>query len=414
MFRNIIFFTMPYISELLHNKVTDSSDTVVGKLQDVLIQPKNGSFPPLEYLLVIKNKTREKVFIPFSLVENFTEKNITLKTLFNKAVTNQLPGQNYIYLIKDVLDKQIVDVAGTRVVRVNDLRLGTMEDRMCVVGIDSSFKGLLRRIGLGRVIFADLFKVQLIDWRKTELLQSGPLQINTASDNLSRLHPADLANILEELDIKQGSRILSGMEAGEAAKVLEEVDPELQNVLVKYLGPEAGGRIVSQMSSDEAADLVKAMDEKDAKVFLSKLEKIKAGGIAKLINYPSNTAGGLMSLDFVSVRPGWNVVKTIEEIRKLSPGFRSIVFAYVTEEDGTFHGVVSLRRLLIADPNNPMDNLLKKISKISTLEPDFSVRKVIRIMTKYNLYTAAVVDKEKKLVGVVTIDDVMRHLFPEA
>jgi len=313
-----------------------------------------------------------------------------------------------------VLDKQIVDVAGTRVVRVNDLRLGTMEDRMCVVGIDPSFKGLLRRIGLDQVFFADLFKVQLIDWRKTELLQSGPLQLNTASDNLSRLHPADLANILEELDVKQGSRILSRMEAVEAAKVLEEVDPELQNVLVKYLGPEAGGKIVSQMSSDEAADLVKAMDEEDAKIFLSKLEKIKAGGIAKLINYPSNTAGGLMSLDFVSVRPGWNVAKAVEEIRKLSPGFRSIVFVYVTEEDGTFHGVVSLRRLLIADPKSLMDGLLKKISKISTLEPGFNIRKVIRIMTKYNLYTAAVLDKEKKLVGVVTIDDVMRHLFPEA
>lgn len=405
---------MPYISEFLNNKVTDSSDSVVGKLQDILIQPINGSFAPLEFLLVVKNKTNEKVLVPFSLVENFTKKNITLKTLFNKAIVSQAPGQNYIYLINDVLDKQIVDVGGTRVVRVNDLRLGTMEDRMCVVGIDPSFKGLLRRIGLDQVFFADLFKVQLIDWRKTELLQSGPLQLNTASDNLSRLHPADLANILEELDVKQGSRILSRMEAVEAAKVLEEVDPELQNVLVKYLGPEAGGKIVSQMSSDEAADLVKAMDEEDAKIFLSKLEKIKAGGIAKLINYPSNTAGGLMSLDFVSVRPGWNVAKAVEEIRKLSPGFRSIVFVYVTEEDGTFHGVVSLRRLLIADPKSLMDGLLKKISKISTLEPGFNIRKVIRIMTKYNLYTAAVLDKEKKLVGVVTIDDVMRHLFPEA
>lgn len=405
---------MPYLSELLHKKVTDISDEMAGVLKDVIIHPKNGAFSPLEYLVVVLKGTQEKVFVPFSAVENFSEKNISLKILFNKAAIKNLPQAQYVYLKRDVLDKQIIDIAGTRVVRVNDLRLGTVEDRMCVMGIDPSFKGLLRRIGLEDVFFTKMFKVSLIDWRKADLLQRGSLQIKMSSENLSSLHPADLANILEELDIKQGSKILSEMEAMEAAKVLEELDPELQNVLVKYLGPDAGGRIVSQMSSDEAADLVQGMDDKDAQVFMSKLEKIKAGGIEKLIHYPKNTAGGLMTLEYVSARPDWTVAKVTEEIKKLSSGYRSIVFVYITEADGHFHGVVSLRRLFIAEPDKKMDTLLKKISKVSTLDPYFNLRKTIQIMTKYNLFTAAVIDKDNKLVGVVTIDDVMRHLFPEA
>ncbi len=405
---------MPYISELLNNTITDSSDSTVGKLQDILIGPKEESFSPLKYLMV--KAAGQIKFVPYKYVANFNSSQISLKNLFASSALSELPaGEQFIYLKKDILDKQIVDVVGTRVVRVNDLRIGNFEDFMCVLGIDPSFRGLLRRLGIVDFLFAKIFTVKLIDWRQAKLLESnGPLQLTTEAEGLSRLHPADLANIVEELDVKQGSRLLASLEASEAAKVLEEISPELQNVLVKYLGPEAGGKILQQMSSDEVADLVKSFTSKEAEKFMSKLEALKAKGVAKLVNYPDNSAGGLMTLDFVSVRPESTVAEVTEVIKKLSPSFRSIVFVYVTAASGEFFGVVSLRRLLIADAKEVMKKLLKKVPTVSVLHPLDRIRSVLTVMTKYNLYTAAVVDDQKKLVGVVTIDDVMRHLFPEA
>lgn len=406
---------MPYISELLNNKIYDSSDASVGELKDILISPKEASFAPLEFL-VIKTKDGQTKFVPYEFVANFDSSQISLTHLFSGIALSALPpGQSYVYLKKDVLDRQIVDVAGTRVVRVNDLRISVLENKMCVVGIDASFRGLLRRLGLGGGILTAPFKVNLIDWRQAKLLEgSAPLQLNTAAEQLGRLHPADLANIVEDLDIKSGSRLLASLDSSRAAKVLEEVHPKLQTLLVKYLGPEHSGKILAQMSSDEFVDLLKTLSSRESSEFLASVSGGKAKHLQKLISYPDNTAGGLMTVDFVSARPAWSVAQTIEEIRRLSDSMNSIVHVYITDDDGSFKGITSVRRLLLAKPDALMADLAKQFPKHSSLKPGDKIEKIIKLMTKYNLYTAAVLDKDKKLAGVVTIDDVMRQLFPTA
>jgi CBS domain-containing protein/sporulation protein YlmC with PRC-barrel domain len=407
---------MPYVSELLNNKVSDSSDSFVGRLQDILIKRETGSFPALEFL-VIKTPDKQLKFVPYEQVSNFSSKQIALKNLFGKIASESSPdpaGQ-YVYLSNSVLDKQIVDIAGTRVVRVNDLRIGNFNDRVSVLAIDASFRGLLRRLGLGDISLANLFPVRLIDWRQAEFLDSlGALQINTAAENLSQLHPADLANIIEDLGVKQGSNILASLEAKDAAKVLEEVDLPLQNVLVKYLGPDRAGKILAQMSTDEIVDLVKTFSNEEAKFFLSRVSGGKAMNIQRLIEYPDNTAGGLMTLDFVTVRPEWPAERVIEEIKNQSPKHRSIMHVYVTGEDNRFYGVISLRRLLVAAPATPVKKLMKTLAVNSNFHPDDDMDTIIKLMTRYNLYTAVVLDDDKKLAGVITIDDVMRQLFPQA
>lgn len=406
---------MPYISELLNNQVYDSSDAPVGKLQDILITPKEGEFAPLEFL-VIKISTSSIKFVPYEFVGNFNSSQISLKNLFGKIALSELPAaHNYAYLKKEVLDQQIVDVAGTRVVRVNDLRIGNFENRMCVLAIDPSFRGLLRRLGLGDSILVRLFKVNLIDWRQAKLLEgSAELKLNTAAEELTQLHPADLANLVEDLDVRYGSHLLASLDSAAAARVLEEVDPKLQTILIKYLGPQRAGKILSQMSSDELVDLIKTFSEPEARDYLSNVSGGRTQILQKLISYPDNTAGGLMTLDYFSARPEWKVGETIEEIRKISHTLRSIVHIYVTDVEGKLKGAVSLRRLLLADPAKIMGKLAKDFPLHSTLKPHDGVRKVIRLMTKYNLYTAAVIDKDRKLLGVVTIDDVMRLLAPSA
>ena len=406
---------MPYISELLNNRVTDSADVSVGKLQDILITAKEGTFAPLEFL-VIKIGHDETRFVPYEFVANFTSSKISLKNIFNKIALTELPaGRSYVRLKKEILDKQIVDVAGTRVVRVNDLRIGSFENKTCVLAIDASFKGLLRRLGIADFFVAQIFDAKLIDWRQAKLLEgSAPLQLNTAEEQLSHLHPADLANLVEDLDVMHASNLLASLDSAEAAKVLEEVDPELQTVLVKYLGPEKAGKILSQMSSDELVDLIKTFSGGEAREFLSQVKSGKTQNLQQLISYPDNTAGGLMTLDMVTARPDWTVQQAIEEIRRASDSLRSIFYVYLTDDEGYFKGVLSIRRLLLADKSTVLSSMAKKFPDHSFLKPHFKMDEIIELMTKYNLYTALVLDKDKKLLGIVTIDDVMRQLFPTA
>lgn len=404
---------MPYISQLLNNTITDSSDSLVGNLKDVLISPKNGSFSRLRFL-VVRTKDKKSKFVSYDYVENFTSNSISLKNTFEHIALSELPNEPFVYLKKEVLDRQIVDISGTRVVRVDDLRIGNFDGKMCVLGIDTSFQGLLRRTGIDISFLNAIFKARFLDWREVQLLNNGPLQMNSMAENFKQLHPADLANIVEDLDVKRGSTLLGSLDDREAAKVMEELDTAKQNVLAKYLGPEKAGKILAQMSSDEAVDLIKTFSDEEAVQYLSQVNDRKVENIEKLTEYSDNTAGGLMTLEYIAVGPEWTVEQSLLELKKQSPNFRSIFFIYVIDEQKDFIGVVSLRRLITASPDMHMKDLAKSFSRLSILYPDDNIHRIIEVMTRYNLYTAAVMDEHKKMLGVVTIDDVMRQLFPAA
>src|SRR3989338_5029083 len=184
---------MPYFSRLLFNKVKDSAEFVIGRFEDAVATPQAGAYAPLEFIQVKLKKDGKKVYIPFEYVENLGGNNISLKNIFKNIPVHKDVGEEVIHLKNDILDQQIVDLAGARVVRVNDLRIGIFENRMSVLGIDVSFKGLLRRLGLEGLDVFNVLKVNLIDWRQTQPVQ-GSLRLNMVAANLSKLHPADLAN----------------------------------------------------------------------------------------------------------------------------------------------------------------------------------------------------------------------------
>lgn len=406
-------FCMPYISNVIGSSVMDSADNIIGRLKDVLIMPKVGEYASLRYLMVKEKKHKKMVYIPYEYVETFSHEEISLKTVFRKIPVRESPVHGSVFLKEDILDKQIVDMKGARVVRVNDLRIGDFGGEMCILGIDISTRGLLRRLGLGWIDLFDLLKVHLIDWREAQPVHR-TLKLDKVADNLKKLHPADLANIIEDLSIKHGSKLMKSLDAKAAAKVLEEVEPDLQKILVKYLGPQQAADILGQMSIEEIVDLMKMLTKGEAKRFLSHMQNGKMKNIVeKLLVYPDDTAGGLMTVDYMSVRPNWTVAKVIEEVKNLKAK-NFLLYVYVTDENGYFYGVVSLRWLLISSPDIKMKQLLKKISSHTVLRVNQEIDEIIEIMTRYNLFTAVVLDDKKKMVGVVAIDDVMRHLFPNA
>jgi magnesium transporter len=403
---------MAYLSQILKTPVRDSADRWVGKLVDLAIVPQAGEYAPLQFLKIEAKRGRGYLCIPYQYVENLSRDGIDLKAPLHKIPVAE-PEGNFVFLDHDVLDQQIVDVGGARVVRVNDLRIGLFEEKMCVLGIDISLKGIMRRLGIAGLDIFNFWKVNLIDWRKSQPVK-GMVKLDTSSSDLVRLHPADLANIIEDLSIKQGSKLVKSLDEETAAKVFEEIDPKTQRILVSRLGSEEAIRIMSRMSTDEIVDLLKVLPKDDAARLLGQFKSVKIKKLEKLIKYDDDTAGGLMTTDFVSARPDWTVQQTIEEIRRLSPLMRSILYVYIIDDDGVFKGSVSLRRLLTDNPLMLLKDLVKRPPASATLHLRDKIDHIINVVTKYDLYVAAVLNDEGKLVGVLSTDDVMRHLAPRA
>ncbi|MEK7644253.1 MAG: CBS domain-containing protein [Patescibacteria group bacterium] len=404
---------MPYLSRILNSKVRDTADVVVGRIKDVLIKPAAGKYSPLQFL-AIKAKKGGVIYLPFEAVDNFSHEEVSLKLLFNKTgAVAQFPD-GLVCLKRDILDQQIVDLSGARVVRVNDLRIGDFQGATCVLGIDVSFKGLLRRLGVSSLDFLDFFKVNFIDWRQTQPVK-GFLKLNVVSNDLSRLHPADLANIVENLNVKNAQKLVASLDAEAAAKVFEEMDAEMKKALVRQLPPDQMAEILDKMSMNDVVDFVKQLSEQERNVILSHLKMGTIEKIRELIEYSNDTAGGLMTTDFMKVEPAMNVNDVVAEIKRLSPALRSLLYVYVVSpKDGKYIGSVSLRRILIASPTQKIGKLIKRYAHQATLNPNDSIKEIIRLMTKYDLNMVAVVESTNVMVGVITIDDVMRYLAPKA
>lgn len=402
---------MLYLSRITNTRVEDSADNFVGRLKDVLIISEPGKYSPLLFLL-IKGTDKKEYFIKYEDVEILSQSEIGLKALFNK-IKKVIPPENCVYLNRDVLDQQIVDVDGARVVRVNDVKIGLFQNDMCILGLDVSFRGLLRRLNIQFLDVFNAFKVNLIDWRKAQLVQ-GELKLDTLSKDLIKLHPADLANIVEDLSLNQGGQLFASLDKESAAKVFEEIEPDMQKRLIAHLGVEKASEIIEKMSDDEIVDLIKILSKEEAHDILESLENRNSPILEHLIKYDDDTAGGLMTTDYLRVDRDDSVGDAVDMIKKISPKMRSILYVYVTDKKNNFLGSVSLRRLLVADKSKKIKEVMKTFRNALVVRVDQEVEDVINLMTKYNLFTVAVIDEENKMCGVIAIDDIMRHMVPNA
>ncbi len=403
---------MPYLSQVINNRIEDAADNYVGRLKDILIKPSSGQYDPVK-LILVKSKSGD-FCVDFKYVDNFTKKDLSVNVLGDKLVKMEIPKNDYTWIVRDILDKQIVDIEGARVVRVNDLRLNKIKGDTNVVAIDISFKGLLRRLGFSWVDVFNILKVNLIDWSKAQTVEGG-VKIQTLAKELDTLHPADLANIIEDLTLKQREELVSSMDEKSAAEVVEELDPELQKILFNNLGPKKASNILKKMSIDEIVDLMQVLPKNEVDEYLSYLEKHQKKSVEVLIEYDDDTAGGLMTTDYVKTLPDWDLNRVVDVIKEKSSGMRSLLYVYVVDKDNKFLGAVSLRRLLLTeDKTKKVSEVFKPLSAISVLGVDDDMDDIMELMTKYNLFTAAVLDESGGMLGIVTIDDVMRELKPNA
>ncbi|MHB8086654.1 MAG: magnesium transporter [Anaerolineaceae bacterium] len=408
---------MPFISQLIGRVVVDSEGKTLGHLDEVLAILKPEFPHPQLISLSVINKSKKTVY-PFSEVTVLFASEISLAHPQNLLRTHVI-GENEIKLIDDVLDKQIIDTNGIRVVRVNDLEITKVNGHFYLSNVDIGSSGILRRVGMTRLadwinkVFSRNASKNKISWDFVELLVHDQfMRLKVPGEKIRDLHPADLAELLSDMNHKESRKLLDSMDIEHLADALEEVEPEFQATLVQEMSDERVADVLEEMSPDEAADLLAELPAARSEDLLELMEDEEANDVRMLLSYPEDTAGGIMTTDFAFIRPGLTAAKAIEAIRSQEPDAESIFYIYVTDEQAHLLGVFSLSDLVLAKPGTLVSSFMHQ--KVVSADVLTKQETLAQLIAKYNLLTIPIVDHENRLVGMVTADDALDKIIPTA
>jgi len=408
---------MAYMSELIGKPVVEADGERVGQLAD-LIASARGDLPHPKIVAIVVKRGRTTLAVPFSSVTLLAIPAIVLSQPLTKIVPYE-PGERDLYLARDVLDKQIIDTDGMRVVRVNDLELARVNSHFYVANVDIGTLGLLRRMGLAKVLQRVTTRLgrglsqSIISWDDVELLSGDqPMRLKVPGDRMADLHPADLAEILSDLNRSESDKLLGSLDVKTVADTLEAVEPDFQASLVEAMPDEKVADVLEEMAPDEAADLLAELPQDRSRELLELMEDEDAEDVRRLLSYPDNTAGGIMTTEFVAIRPNLTAEQAIRALRETAHEAETVFYVYVTDSAEHLVGVFSLSDLVLARPETPVSQFMhSRVVSVSVLADQTEVAQAV---AKYNLLAVPVVDNQQRLLGIVTADDALDKIIPTA
>ncbi|MGH9941977.1 MAG: magnesium transporter, partial [Pyrinomonadaceae bacterium] len=319
-----------------------------------------------------------------------------------------------VLLARDVLDKQLIDVDGKRVVRVNDVQLIDAGGEWRVTGADVSLKGLWRRLA-PKGMTGSRDAVEVIDWADVGYLatDAATVQLKSSRGKLARLHPVEIARLAEALSYQQGAEVVASLDDETAAETLEEMPDERQARIIGDMDEERAADILEWMSPDEAADVLGDLPEAKAEDLLNRMEGEEQADVAELLPYEDDTAGGLMTTEFVTFPQQLTVGEALSALREMAETPNMIYYLYVVEEIGSWKlcGVLALRNLILADPSAPLAEVMR--DEFQHAHPHDAAREVAQKIAEYNLLALPVIDDVGDIAGIVTVDDAMELLLPK-
>ncbi|GDX40084.1 membrane protein [Armatimonadota bacterium] len=421
---------MKYLTQLLDKKVYQQDGTLLGKTIDVIAQ-LNARFPSISAIHVQYKESL--LYIPFDCVEfeddpegpsgaGNLQSDLRLTIPVESVPAYTLPP-NTLHLRRDVLDKQIVDVHDFRVVRVNDVRLAECGTGYCVVGVDASLRAMLRRFGVviskpieaTAHLFHTPLRANLIAWDDMQTLEPGtaedPLRLKVSHDKIARLHPADIAEIVEQLTPQQRVEVLESLDDETIADAIAEVDPDMQVEIMQQLDLDKARDVITHMEPDDAADVLDDMPDSRSDDILDKMNPEDAEALNRLMEYHEDTAGGLMTTEYVAIPDHITCEETIQNLRALAPRAEMIYYVYIVDDDNRLVGVLSLRDLVVSPPETIINNIMVK--NVIRVHVDDHANEVAQVIGRYNLLAAPVVDEEERLLGIITVDDTLERLLPQ-
>jgi len=394
-----------FISEVLGHKVYDSEGQKVGKLQDLLAVWISGH----PQVTGLKLESRDMV-LPLQLVAKFDAEAIRLNRIFDPALLRPA-GADEIYVSRWLLDKQIVDIRGAKVERVNDIRLWWHhiegKPRISLMEVDIGLRGILRRLGFK--FLAPKAPERLLHWDHFKPLatHTANLELTIPIEYVSRMHPADIADIVQELHPEGQMQVLNALSPETAGVTLAEIDAKPRRQLLAAFDAEQALDLILAMDPDDAADNLKSLPADMQATILELIEPEKAQLLARLMHYEEGSAGSLMTPEVISFRQDGSVRDFWQWLQGEQPDFTTWNEVFVVDEDQKLVGMVPLRTLILAHTHARLGELMEPPLSLKARD-DFG--KILEFSVKYDLLALPVVDENQHLLGMVTFDDVLSSL----
>ena len=411
-----------YLSQILGKNYVSDDGTVLGKIRDFLIDqtpvPGKENDPVRPRVVAIKvKKGSETRVLDFS---SFEIKKFKRKLKITCLEVHDISPErftNSLWLAGNILDKQIVDINGRKLVRVNDIRMVLIPAGTYAIAVDVGMEGLLRRIGIDKPIqtFLDPMKASIpgkfILWDDIAAVDFSNLNIklSKSTSKLNTLHPSDLADIIEELDKTSRTYVFASLDEEQAADVLEELEPHAQIHIVESLPVEKVADVLEKMPADEVADLLDVLTEDKAEKLLEEMEKESSEEVRELLEYPDKFVGSLMTTDYYTFPEEWTVAETLNEIRRLKPEPAHIYSVIVIDKHELFLSSISLGELVVADPGMKLNEIMS--AHPVTVFDDDKVDSLSEIVSKYNLLAVPVINKQRGMEGIVVVEDIVEDLL---
>lgn len=402
-----------FFSKILYKEVHNISGQVIGKLNDLILD-FNQDKPTVIYMQITNG--RKSFYVSAEALNILRdEKEKYYIKINSENISVRQPGERDIYLAKNFLDKQIVDINGKKVERVNDVRLGSINNKWQLLAVDIGTRGLLRRLGIEYpfIMLTGALKFQLrnklIIWDNVQPLSNGidDLKLHFPANKIGTLHAADIADIIEDLDNKNRDILFNSLNNEKAAEVLEEIQTDVQVNLIKSMSDKKASDILKIMPSDEVADIFEEIEEGRAQKLLSQMNTESQDEIRELMEYEEETIGSIMSKDFITFLPDITVKDALTWIKMNISEEEESYYVYVINDKNNLLGVIPLFLLITSNNDTKLYNIITAQPK-STRDSD-TIEYALKILGKYNLVSLPVLDEDNGLIGIVSLNDIIHE-----
>jgi CBS domain-containing protein len=408
------FFGEVFSSEIIKKHVLDPKGEELGRVKDLAIV-KGDPLPKVSALILERKK--KFYFLPWSDLNIFNKKIIS-SNAYSDSLTPYEFSEDDLLIVRDVLDKQIVDANGAKVVRVNDIKLEGYNNDAVLIAVDVGMRGIMRRLGIERGseevlgIFNTSLPHNLISWNYIQPLRPKlhAITLTVPRQMVAELHPADLADIISQVSREEGTHLFGDLDIETAAEALSELKPEMQADILNAMDTEKAADIIEEMQPDEAADVLSDLPTERAKEILEHVEKEEAEDIQELLGHEEDTAGGLMTNVYISYPPDITVKETIDRLKADAKEVENVYYIYALDREEKLRGVASLREILLAEPDCHLADIME--TNVKTVSPGEDEMEVAAIISKYNLLALPVVDENGYMHGIITVDDIIDLLLP--
>jgi len=403
------------LTELLGQPVFEPAGGQCGRVRELAVAPQEDRARIA--VLIVRTKSGDRV-MPFSAVNSINGGLRIDSAASSWPIANGSEG--LFLLARDLLDQQIIDVHGRKVVRVNDVELyQDVSNRpvLRVGSVDVGARGAVRRLLKGVVPIAALRALlrripeRPIPWDFVDLIETDParrVKLKISHERLARLHPADIADIVEDLAPDEREAVFETLDDEVAAEALEEVEPKVQKAIVESLDSDRAADIVEGMDPDAAADLLADLPEETSADILQEMAPEERQEMVELLEHKENTAAGRMNTDYLALAVGATAHDAVETLRQFEGGVETVSTIYLIDSHGTLAGAVPLAKLVLASPETPLLSLTKE--PLISCHEEAKEHEFTELFDKYNLLTLPVIDDHSKLTGVITSDDVISLL----